>query len=368
MAKVNKEDTQSIKIKNAVDPAKSKTHQVKLDDTQSLKVKKPKLWRVILTGILLTLLLGTAGGALGYRQGIQDRLNEQRESIIKEAALQYQYGLQQMNNGNYNLARTHFEYVLENYPDFPGITEKYTEVMIKITESMIPTATPAPTPTPDMRGVETLFTQASQEVQSQQWEAAMTTLETLRNEDYTYRTLDVDGLYFIAMRYRAIQMILNEGNLEEGLYYLALLERYAPLDKDAVNYSTWARLYLTGASYWDLDWSQVVNYFSQLAGSMPGLNDGSMTANQRYMEASVNYGDVLANKHQYCEALTHYQNSLNISALDTTQQKYNEAYKKCYPPTKEPTEEVIEETPEEEVTEEPTEEITEVPTEETPAP
>jgi len=361
MAKDNKDDTQSIKIKKSSEPAGAETKQIKLDDTQSLKVKKPKLWRVILVGIFLTLLFAAAGGGLGYRQGIQQRLAKQNESVLTEAALQFQYGLQQMNNGNYALARTHFEYVLQIYPEFPGLTEKYTEVMVKLTESMQPTATPASTSTPDTRGVDALFAQASQEVQSQQWASAINSLEALRNADYTYRTLEVDGLYFTTLRYRAIQMILNEGNLEEGLYFLALLGRYAPLDHDAVNYSNWARLYLTGASYWDIDWKQVYDYFSQLYASMPGLHDGSMTAQERYMYATEYYGDQLVNEHNPCDALTYYQYSLNISARETVQTKYNDAYIQCHPPTAVPT---VTPTPEAtaEVTVEPTA------TEETPIP
>lgn len=331
MPQENLDDTQQT-ISSGSDPSKQT-----LDDTQPLKVKKVRRGRVIFFGILITLLIGLAGGGLGYRQGIQDRIDRQNSSILKEAAEQFQYGLQQLNSGNYELARTHFEYVLQNYPEFPGVSEKYTETMMKLAQASIPTPQPQATPTITNLNVEALFNQAAQEVQTQQWAAAINTLEALRNEDTGYRTLEVDGMYFTALRYRAIEMIVNEGNLEEGLYFLSLLNRYAPLDHDAVNYSAWARQYLTGASYWDVDWKQVVDIFSQLAAAFPYMHDGNgWTATDRFLTGSENYGDQLANEGKHCDALAYYQNVLNYNATESVQDKYNFSYRKCYPPTKTP--------------------------------
>ncbi len=360
MSTEKKDDTQKIQVNKSSAPSKGETQRIKTGGTQTIKVKKPKLWRVIVVGILFTLLLGAGGGLLGYRQGITDRLTQQNEKILSEAALQYQYGLQELANGNYSLARSHFEYVMEVYPDFPGLTEKYTEVMLQIAQTSKPTPTPAPTGTPDTRGTEALFAQATQEVQSKQWASALQTLEALRNADYTYRTLEVDGLYYITLRYRAVDMIVAEGNLEEGMYYLSVLERYAPLDRDAVNYYNVARLYITGASYWDLDWKQVVTYFDQLYAALPSLYDGTMTASERYFYALGYYADQLMDDNQPCEAENYYQKALNISSTDTLQSSYNKAYKQCHPPTATPTEEVIVET------QEPTEETTEIPPETSP--
>ena len=300
---------------------------------------------------------------MGYKQGIDDRLAKENEEVLAKAAEQYQYGVQQLNNGNYQLARTHFEYVLDVYPDFPGLTENYTRVMVEIAKTSKATPTPAATATPDNRAVVDLFNQAFQEVQSQQWASALTTLEALRNADYTYRTMEVDGLYYTALRYRAIQMILSEGNLEEGMYYLSVLGKYAPLDRDAVNYSNVVNLYLTGASYWELEWDKVVFYFDQLYGSMPSLYDGTMTASERYYYALIYYGDQLMDEGDECSAEDYYSLALAMTVTDTLQSKYNKAFSICHPPTATPTTEVEATV---EVTEEPTEEVT--PTEEDPLP
>jgi len=333
---MNFEDTQRIKTTGKSTEPNS-NQQNPLDDTQALAVKKPKRWRVILLGILLILIFGAGGGGFGYLNGIRQRVDKQNEEILTQAAIQYQYGVQQMANGNYELARTHLEYVLSIYPEFPGITEKYTEVMIELAKASQPTALPSPTPTVDTRGAEALFNQAVQEVQSQQWEAAMNTLEALRNEDYTYRTLEVDGLYFIVLRYRAIEMIVKNGDLEEGLYLLALSEQFAPLDRDAVNYANWARMYLTGVSFWEVNWEQVVSFFSQLYAAFPYMHDGTgWTATDRFIIASEKYGDQLVATGAPCDALEYYQNVLNINPQEHVQDKYNQAYLQCYPPTPTP--------------------------------
>lgn len=334
MAKEELENTRKMNIRGDGDELNNNTGDIDINNTQPVQVKKPKRWLMILVGVLVILLFGAAGGGLGYLSGIKDRVSKENEEVLTQAAIQYQYGITQLSAGNYELAKTHFEFVLQSYPEFPGITEKYTETMVKLAESAKPTFTPLPTPTVDTRGVETIFNQAVQEVQSQQWAEAMNTLDALRNTDINYRTLEVDGLYFITLRYRAVQQIVVEGDLEEGLYLLTVLSKYAPLDRDAVQYSNWARQYLTGASFWEIDWEQVVNYFSDLYAAFPNMHDGSgWTATDRFMIGSENYADQLVNDGDHCGALKYYQNVLNISGIESVLAKYNKAYEVCYPPT-----------------------------------
>jgi len=357
MARRNLEDTQPINK-----APQNTSSGSSLGDTQSItKVKKTKRWKVILLGILVVLLFAAAGGGLGYLRGINRRLAREREEVIEQAALHYQYGLQEMAAGNYARAKTQLEYVLQIYPDFPDAREKYTETLVQLASAGDTAASPdiQVTPTRDTRGAEALFNQAVGEVQTQQWATALQTLNALRDTDYTYRTLEVDGMYFTTLRHRAIELIVNDGNLEEGLYFLAILEKYMPLDHDAVNYAQWARLYITGASFWDIDWEQVVNYFGQLSAAFPYMHDGTgWTATDRYLRGSEYYGDQLAAAGSHCEAIKQYQNVLNYGANGTVQGKYDTSYLKCYPPTATPAPTAtIDPSLTEEPTEEPTPEV-----------
>ena len=39
---------------------------------------------------------------------------------------QYQLGVQAVNAGQYEVAKQHFEYIIQNYPDYPGVKSAYT--------------------------------------------------------------------------------------------------------------------------------------------------------------------------------------------------------------------------------------------------
>jgi len=323
-------------------------------------VSAPKRWRVVLLGVFLLLLFALSGAGIGYAAGIQQRLALENQQKMVAAATHFNYGVQAMLQSNYEVARIQFEYVLQIAPDFPSLKEKYTQTMIEIAKNSLPTATPQPTPTPDMRGVEALFAQAQQQVNTKQGAAALVTLDTLRNQDIHYRTLEVDALYYMALRFSGMDKILRQADLEGGIYDLTLASHFAPLDHEAVQVAAWARNYITAISYWGVDWEKVVYYLNQVYSASPGLQDSKgNSVRSRTIEALWRYGDVLMERNNYCEAAKYYQYSLNISQQDAVQAKYASANLKCIgpsltqtavptaPPVVEetPTPEVIPETP-----------------------
>jgi len=120
-------------------------------------------------------------------------------------------------------------------------------------------------------------------------------------------------MYYLALRFYGVENILNHGQLEAGIYYLTLSERFAPLDVDAMNFRSWARNYIAAASFWGVDWEKVVSYFAEIYPALPNLRDASgMTATERFRIGSIKYGDYLMTQEQYCDAQIHYQNALNI--------------------------------------------------------
>jgi tetratricopeptide (TPR) repeat protein len=227
---------------------------------------------------------------------------------------------------------------------------------------------PVFTPTPDLRGVQELFDTALQQIADGAWEDAINTLKALRENDLTFRTVQVDGLLYIALRNRGIQKILSEGSLEPGIYDLSLAERFAPLDSRAEGLRTWTRFYLTGASFWDVDWSQVVFYFEQVYPHLPNLRDGTfMTATERYRIGAIEYASQLLAAGEYCLAQEYFEKALAISedsAARTLSESAAEACLLGLAPPEEPQPETATPTPGEEsaATPLPTEEQTEVPT------
>ena len=113
-------------------------------------------------------------------------------------------------------------------------------------------------------------------------------------------------------------------------YDLTLAERFGPLDADSKSYQTWAELYLRGASFWELDWSQAVYYFAQVAPAMPNLADGSgLTATERYRQSLKGYGETFAKEEDWCNAAAQYEAALALGIDDELQEAYDEAAQNC---------------------------------------
>lgn len=357
------------------DTAPFKASQEPVTDS-SPKSNKPRRWRWIVLGFVLILLLAGAGAGIGYYLGIQNRLNAQAEQVAMVTTTQFELGVADLNAGRYDMARKRFEYIIQVNPEFPGIEEKLAEVLLKMATVATPTEAVFPTPTieptQDLRGEEQIFNHADLLLKSAQWSAAIETLDILRKQNLDYRPLEVDGMYYIALRFRGLDKIIIEGNLEGGIYDLTLAEQFAPIDKEADGFRSWARYYLTGSSFWDVNWSQVVYYFGQVYSALPNLRDGAgWTATERFRVGSIRLGDEFMEQERYCEGRDQYLLALSVgndSALAPTATK---AQLLCAPPTSTP----APATPTSEIppTEEPTEETPEPPvetpvTEQTPTP
>jgi tetratricopeptide (TPR) repeat protein len=261
---------------------------------------------------------------------------------MEQLGEQFQYALVDMEFGRYENAKQRLEFIIEKDSSFPGVQEKLTEVLVQINlqaNYVPPTATLTPTlatPTLDFSGAEEAFAHAQQSIAAQDWPGALGTLDQLRKLDPNYKTSQVDGMYYFALRNNGYNLLTQQGNLEGGIYYITLAERFGQLDNNANGIREGARVYLIGASFWEINWEQAVFYFTQ-ARNWGNLWDGTMTASERFWYASMRYGDELFDHKKICEeneALVQYQNALTIAALDkTAQNNYDQAMLICFPPT-----------------------------------
>jgi tetratricopeptide (TPR) repeat protein len=308
---------------------------LKEDDTQPIKPvkKKSRRWLSILIGILGFILLIGLGGFSGYQSGIGDRKAVEESILSKQLSEQFSFALVDIQFKNYEAATQRLEYIISKDPSYPGAQEKLTEVLVI---SVIPTPTLAPTPTstPDFSGAESAYQRAQQLIQAQDWNNALSALDSIRKLDPTYKTAQVDGMYYFALRNQGYTLITKQGNLEGGIYYLTLAERFGPLDNTAVQLRESARIYIIGASFWELDWKQAYEYFSQADGA---TWDGTMTGTQRLQFAAMRYGDDLFEQLNYCQADEKYQIAAGIGNLDKTASDHAyQAHQQCYPATEIP--------------------------------
>jgi tetratricopeptide (TPR) repeat protein len=307
------------------------------DKTPSEKKRKRRWTSWLLWGFLCLFLIGlfvTAGSYLGYQQGIDDRKGFEATQVALAIEEQYDLGVQDMEAGNYEVARQRFDYVIQIDPNHPGVLDRMAEVLLVLnataTPTLVPTATPIPiTPTPDLRNQEELFVQAQNHIANEQWDEAIKTMETLRKNDPAYQAIELDGMFYVAYRNRGARNI-GAGNLEQGIYDLTLAERFGVLDTEAVGYRTWARYYNLGASFWGVDWAQAIYYFEQVAPQYPNMHDGTgWTASQRYIEAIVGYAQWFEAQDNWCAAEEQYDRAYEISDDPEIRRARNKASDNC---------------------------------------
>ena len=295
----------------------------------------------IFLGILLMIGLGIGGGYLGYKMAINARQAEYSRKSKMAAAEQYQMALADIEQGKYANAKTRLDYVLKVDQNYPGGFETLQQVQLALYPTASPTpvitATPEPTPTVDNRGNEELFQSIQQLMYSQNWEAAIQQINVLRDKDINYRGLEVDGMYYIALRNFGIQQI-NNGYLENGVYNIALAEALGPIDTYTDGMRDAARSYLSGAGFWEINWPKALEYYSNAAMTYPNLFDRAtmLTANQRYAEASFEVANLYIISEDYCGAIPYFNQGLPIAGTEPLQMTATAVYLKCYPPTEEP--------------------------------
>lgn len=299
--------------------------------------KKQSMVGWVLLGILLMFGVVFLGAVFGYNSAISARQSEYNRKSKMAAAEQYTLAISDIEQGNYANAKTRLDYVISIDRNYPGAQQTYQEVIIALYPTASPTpmmtATPAPTATPDTRGEEEMFQSIQTAMYSQQWESALDQMDALRDKNLEYRGLEVDGMYYIALRNYGMQLI-NSGYLESGIYKITLAESFGPIDSNASSQRDAARSYLSGAGFWEINWTKAMEYYSTAASVSPNMMDQAtrLTANQRYGEASFEVGNQYVQAEDYCGALPYYQQGLLVVANDNVAATATAVYNLCYPP------------------------------------
>ena len=305
--------------------------------------KKSKPWVLrIFFGILIFLLIVALGAVGGILKGTNDRVRYENEIVGTAISDQFVRGLIDMQNENYEIAIERFKYILNYDPNHVGAQDQLTKALLELgARGSLPTLTPTATltPTPDFRNEQELYNQALAYSNAQDWDILIATLDSLRKANPDYMAVEVDGLYYVAFRNRGLKRIQIEGNLEGGIFDINRAELFGPVDIEASNFRQWSEWYLTGVSFWDLDWEQAVTYFGMVAPSAPNLSDSSFfTASARLATAQVNYGSYLISRarllfgqNSYCDAYNLYTAAQQYILLDGNNlQKYEEAEGRCF--------------------------------------
>jgi hypothetical protein len=310
-------DTQPNPVKSETELKDTQPHSVTKEPSTAARKNFPRGLAVLV--LILLIIIGVLGG---YGSGMSKRVSAKKTLVTGQLDEQYQLGLDALKAGEYDLARQHFEFIIQQDPEFPGVQTAYTNLLIQlmITPTATITLTPTVSPTPDLRSVDNIYADIVAQISTpgadlcgRDWNGIVSKLDALRKSDITYRPADVDGLYYISLRSRGVCKIYPQTyepdascqdlniNLEGGIYDLTLAERFGPLDTAADGLRTWARLYIAGASFWDQDWVQAKNYFAQVMAAVPHLADNTCTsATERWRLAAIGYANQLMGLGDYC--------------------------------------------------------------------
>lgn len=304
------------------------------------KVGNFPTWIILILGLLLVIAATAIAGYSGYSSGVNAENEAKHQFLVTEMTKQFELAKQDQANGNLSMAKSRYEYIIEQEPNFPGAAEGLTQVMIEINTLLTPTAEPTPTveATPDTRGEQELFDSIKVAMTAGDWDLAIQNIEHLRDLSINYRAVDVDGLYYMSLRNRGIKRITN-GNLEEGIYDLTVSSRFAPLDMEAKQYRDWAKQYIRASAYWGIDWPTVIGNLSNVAASLPYMVDSTgMTASDRLYNAYVEYGKMLAAQNKNCAAKDQFGTALNIRQRDDVSALFTQSNDICaVQPDMEPT-------------------------------
>ena len=110
---------------------------------------------------LIYLLVMVLVSAVAFWRGRSSNQAHRQEQVSQFLQEQYELGLKDLEEGNFELARQRFEAIIRYDPVYPGAEEKLIEIFVALNVPTV-TPTPIPTPTPDPSPPDQLFEQAKQ--------------------------------------------------------------------------------------------------------------------------------------------------------------------------------------------------------------
>jgi tetratricopeptide (TPR) repeat protein len=261
-------------------------------------------------------------GIFAFLQGRNINTETQDAAVSEALYEQFELGLADLEAGNFELARQRFEAIISYDPAYPGAEDMLVEALVFLN---VPTITPTslPTPTPDPSPPDQLLVQAEAAITESDWDTAINKLLALRGKDPTYETTRVDGLMYIALRNRGMELI-SMGFMEEGLYNLSLVARFGPLDRDALYRETLARQYILANSYIGLNWARAADLFGPLCEQ-----GATLDSCPKYGEAAWSYGELLWDADDICGAAEYFTASLDAWPNPDLDEEAEDAVEEC---------------------------------------
>ena len=96
----------------------------------NIPIRKPWRGRAFLFTALGLIILLVLAILAGYGSGISIRKSNESSTITQQLGEQFQYALVDIEFQRYENARQRLDYILAHDPNFPGVQEKLTQVLV----------------------------------------------------------------------------------------------------------------------------------------------------------------------------------------------------------------------------------------------
>jgi tetratricopeptide (TPR) repeat protein len=285
---------------------------------------------VIIVACAMAAALAVAAGG-GVIAGQNQRNIQATQTTVADLDVQYSLGINDLQQGRYELAALRFRWIIERVPDYPGAAQKLAEAESLLAQGGgVPSVIETPVLVP-LQSPEELFAEAQDLFNRQDWENAIIRLQQIQALDPAYQQIQVREMLYQALATLGLSYIRGD-RIQEGLVLLEQAEAIRPLDDQTAGERYFASLYITGRTYWGLSWPVVIQNFQALYDVVPNYRDVA----SRLREAYTAYGDQLTALGAHCDAAVQYEAALNLQEDDTVREKYRAATEACANPTPTP--------------------------------
>jgi len=313
-----------------------------MNNNSTTSSKKQLLFRVIgFFFLILAFVLAFYGLVIGLavRQGNNRRLETQLTTQASQLARQMELAQEDYRKGSYQLVLTRLDWVLENDPNYPGAAALYQQTQAELarqnatpTPALTPasTATITPIPTPIVNSAQELA-EIRQLVQTETWQEAIARLVAFQTQFPNDNREETDRLLYEAYIGLGLETIYDE-QVELGIYYLDQAETLGNLPIEVQDQRVWAKLYVTGIVFYQVNWDVSVYYFRQLCAAAPFFHD----ACGKLYTSLLAFGDQFAAALDWCPAENAYREAIPFGNTQTLRDKLNTSVEGCLQATPTP--------------------------------
>lgn len=299
---------------------------------------KRRILRV--SGILLIILAVMLGiyvlaAYLGWQSGQQLRAEVARAEIERQLEL----AEEDIGRENYRLALRRLEWVLEQIPDHSDALALQSQASEALAAPTVPTPRPSPTPNAtstttaasldedaagDEAEAEAELRRLRALISEEEWEEAIPAVLAFQRKYPSYQRRETDEMLF-EVYVRHGEALLYTQKVEQGLYYLEQAEALGLLPVEVSDQRQWAELYLSGISFYGVNWDVAIFYFRDLCLAAPFFHD----ACQKLEAALLARAEQFAAIQEWCPAEPLFAEAFQINGSAETQNRLAQARNGC---------------------------------------